>query len=94
MQVPCFCIYFPALPETCVEKAIVLVKQHYTTCKLSNYLTLFEIIPATQLMSTQLGLQTLWLAYLQSLELFSITHLCVYLCAHFLQPFLSGRVQH
>lgn len=43
----------------------------------------FEITPATQLMFTQLRLQTLWLAYLQSLELFSIPRLCIYLCVYF-----------
>lgn len=77
-----------------VETATVQVNQQYTTCQLGNYITPFEVTLATQLMFMQLGLQTLQLAYFQSLELFSITQLYIYVYIFFNQPFLPGREHH
>lgn len=77
-----------------VETATVQVNQQYTTCQLGNYTAPFEVTLATQLMFMQLGLQTLQLAYFQSLELFSITQLYIYVYIFFNQPFLPGREHH
>lgn len=73
----------------CVETVTVQVKQQFTIHKLGNYTTSFEMTLATQLMLMQLGLQTLRLAYFQSLELFSISQL--YICVHFLQSTFPAR---
>lgn len=77
-----------------METATVQVNQQYTTCQRGNYITPLEVTLATQLMFTQLGLQTLHLAYFQSLELFSITQLYIYVYIFFNQPFLPGREHH
>lgn len=91
-----FCIVSCSAWNFCVETAIVQVKQypHHMWVGWVRTLHHLKIIPATQLMFTQLGLQTLWLAYLQSLELFSITQLYICVYIFFNQPFLPGRVQH
>lgn len=93
-QALCFA-FFPVLPETFVWKQpLSRWSSIHTSCELGKGITPSEIIPATPLMFTQLGLQTLWLAYLQSLELFSITQLYIYVYIFFNQPFLPGRAQH
>ena len=59
-----------------------------------NYTAAFEITPATQMMFMQLKQLILRLAYLQSLEPFSITQLYFYVYISFNQPFLPGWVYH